>query len=204
MSGAHSALQDQISLSPAAAAGPTKGRAASVPMSWGIVMLTRTGAAVAALCMIVISCGTARAQDLARAIIGDWRVVSIETKEVASGKVTRPLGDRLTGTFIFTPGGRFSGMVFRADRKAPEGADATEAERVALFNSLVAYNGSYRTDGDKLVMTIESSHIQSWNGANRVLTIEIDGARLTGRSAPLKAASTGLEVIAENVWERLE
>jgi hypothetical protein len=167
-------------------------------------MLTRIATVVAALCMIFISSGTGRAQDLATAIIGVWKVVSIETKEVASGKVTRPLGDQLTGTFVFTRGGRFSGMVFRADRKAPEGANATEPERVALFNSLVAYNGSYRIDGDKLVMTIESSHIQSWNGTNRVLTIGINGTRLTGRSAPLKAASTGLEVIAENVWERLE
>ena len=167
-------------------------------------MLSRSATVVAALCLVLISSGAGRAQDLATSIVGVWKVVSIETKEVASGKVTRPLGDQLAGTFVFTRGGRFSGMVFRADRTPPAGANATEPERVALFNSLVAYNGSYRIDGDKLVMTIESSHIQSWNGTNRVLTVEINGTRLTGRSAPLKAASTGLEVVAENVWERLE
>jgi hypothetical protein len=95
-------------------------------------------------------------------------------------------------------------MVFSANRKAPAVANATEAERLALFNSLVAYNGVYRTEGDRLTMTIESSHIQSWNGLDRILTLQINGTKLTGRSAPLKAASTGLEVIAENVWERLE
>lgn len=167
-------------------------------------MLSRTATVVTALCLIFLSTKAGRAQDLATAIVGVWKVVSIETKEVASGRVTRPLGDQLTGTFVFTRGGRFSGMVFRADRAPPASANATEPERVALFNSLVAYNGSYRIDGDKLVMTIESSHIQSWNGTNRVLTIDINGTRLTGRSAPLKAASTGLEVVAENVWERLE
>ena len=143
-------------------------------------------------------------QNPASDIVGVWKVVSIETKEVQSGKVTRPLGDQLTGTFTFTRGGNFSGMVFRTDRKPPVAPNATEAERVALFNSLVAYNGTYRTEGDKLVMKIENSHIQSWNGTERILTIEIGGRRLTGRSAPLKAASTGLEVVAENVWERLE
>ena len=146
----------------------------------------------------------ASGQDLAAAIVGVWKVMSIETKEVQSGKVTRPLGDQLTGTFMFTRGGNFSGMVFRTDRKPPVAPNATEAERVALFNSLVAYNGTYRTEGDKLVMKIENSHIQSWNGTERTLTLEISGRRLTGRSAPLKAASTGLEVVAENVWERLE
>ena len=154
-------------------------------------MLSRIVTVAAALCLIFISSSAGRAQDLATAIIGVWKVVSIETKEVASGKVRRPLGDQLAGTFVFTHGGRFSGMVFRADRKSPEGANATEPERLALFNSLVAYNGSYRIDGDKLVMTIENSH--------RVLTIAINGTRLIGRSAPLKVASTGLEVVAENV-----
>jgi len=143
-------------------------------------------------------------QNPASNIVGVWKVMSIETREVQSGRVTRPLGDQLTGTFTFTRGGNFSGLVFRTDRKPPLAPNATDAERVALFNSLVAYNGTYRTEGDKLVMKIENSHIQSWNGTERTLTIEISGRRLTGRSAPLKAASTGLDVVAENVWERLE
>jgi len=143
-------------------------------------------------------------QNLASDIVGVWKVVSIETKEVQSGKVTRPLGDQLTGTFTFTRGGNFSGMVFRTDRKPPVAPNATDAERVALFNSLVAYNGTYRTEGDKLVMKIENSHIQSWNGTERTLTIEVSGRRLAGRSAPLKVASTGLDVVAEKVWVRLE
>jgi len=154
--------------------------------------------------LIFLSPSILQAQDLASAIVGVWKVVSIETKEVASGKVTRPLGGQLSGTFVFTPGGRFSGMVFNDNRKSPATANATEAERLALFNSLVAYNGVYRMEGDKLVMKIDNSHIQSWNGLDRSLTIQISGKKLTGRSAPLKAASTGLEVVAENVWERLE
>ena len=146
----------------------------------------------------------ALAQDLAQTIVGAWKLVSLETKEVQSGKVSRPMGDKVTGAFVFTKGGHFSGIVVRGDRKAPEGPNATEAERVALFNSLVAYHGTYRTDGNKLIMKIENSHIQSWNGTERVLSVEISGTRLTGRSAPLRAASTGLEVVAENVWERIE
>jgi len=161
--------------------------------------------------MLILVCGlvfqypaAARAQDLSQMLVGAWKLVSLETREVHSGKISRPMGDQVRGAFVFTKGGHFSGMVFRGDRKTPEGSNATEAERLALFNSLVAYHGTFRTEGNKLIMKIENSHIQSWNGAERVLTIEINGSRLTGRSAPLKAASTGLEVVAENVWERLE
>jgi hypothetical protein len=147
---------------------------------------------------------SAPAQDLAQTLVGVWKLVSLETREVQTGKVSRPMGNQVTGAFVFTKGGHFSGMVFRGDRKTPEGPNASEAERLALFNSLVAYHGTYRTEGNKLIMKIANSHIQSWNGTERVLTVEVNGSRLTGRSAPLKAASTGLEVVAENVWERLE
>jgi hypothetical protein len=147
--------------------------------------------------------GPAHAQELATSIVGVWKVLSIETKEVGSGKAVRPLGE-VTGTFVFTRHGRFSGMVFSADRKAPATAAATEAEKAALFNSMVAYNGVYRVEGNKLNLTIENSHIQSWNGTQRSFTVELIGARVTGTTSPLKAATTGLEVFAEFIWEKIE
>jgi len=165
-------------------------------------MLSRV-AFIAVLCSLLLSAGNARAQDIASAIVGVWKVLSVETKEINSGKAVRPLGD-VMGTFVFSPGGHFSGMVFSANRKGPADPNATEAERVALFNSMVAYNGVYRTEGNKLDLTIDNSHIQSWNGTQRLFTVELAGARLTGRTAPLKAATTGLDVFAEFIWEKLE
>jgi hypothetical protein len=147
--------------------------------------------------------GAVRAQDLQSTIAGVWKVTSIETREVVSGSAVRPLGD-VTGTFAFTRGGRFSGMVFSINRKAPVASNATDAERVALFNSMVAYSGVYQVSGNKLILMIENSHIQSWNGTQRSFTIEINGTRVTGRTSPLKAATTGLDVFAEFIWERIE
>ena len=98
--------------------------------------------------------------------------------------------------YVHTWGPLF-GMVFSVNRKAPAAANATEAERVALFNSMVAYNGVYQIDGNKLILTIDNSHIQSWNRTQRPLTVEISGTRLMGKSAPLKASTTGLDVFAE-------
>jgi hypothetical protein len=169
---------------------------------WDLGMLSHA-AFLAALCSMLLSAGNARAQDVASAIVGVWKVLSLETKEVNSGKAVRPLGD-VVGTFAFSRGGHFSGMVFSANRKGPAAPNATEAERVALFNSMVAYNGVYRTDGNKLDLTIDNSHIQSWNGTQRLFTVEVSGTRLTGRTAPLKAATTGLDVFAEFIWEKLE
>jgi len=169
---------------------------------WALGILSRI-AFLAALCPVLLPAGDVRAQDLASTIVGVWKVLSVETKEVDSGKAVRPLGD-VIGTFVFTRGGRFSGMVFSVNRKAPAAPNATEAERVALFNSMVAYNGVFRIDSNKLDLTIDNSHIQSWNGTQRLFTVELRGTRLTGRTAPLKAATSGLDVFAEFIWEKVE
>ena len=102
------------------------------------------------------------------------------------------------------PWGPFFRHGFSVNSTAPAAANATEAERAALFTSIVAYNGVYRIEGDKLRLMIDNSHIQSWNGTERPITFDISGTRLTGRTAPYKAATTGLDVFAEVIWEKLE
>jgi hypothetical protein len=67
-----------------------------------------------------------------------------------------------------------------------------------------AYSGHYRVEGKKLVITIEDSSIQSWNGTTRVINIELKGGKLTGTSEPFKSLITGADVVAVIGWERLE
>jgi hypothetical protein len=140
----------------------------------------------------------------ASSIAGVWKVANVETREVATGKVSRPFGDHPTGTFIFTAGGQMIGMQYAANRKVPAGPNPTEGERAALFSSMSAYSGRYHLEGKKLLITIEDSSIQSWNGTTRTLDIEVDGKKLTGTSEPFKSLISGADVIAVVTWERLE
>jgi len=156
------------------------------------------------LCLAVVLPKAVNAQASPSAIVGVWRVTSVETREVASGRVVRPFGDHPTGTFVFTHGGRMVGMQFASNRKAPAGPNATEAERAALLSSMSAYSGTYRVEGKQLVMVIEDSSIQSWNGSTRTINIDIHGTKLTGTSESFRSLVTGLEVVAVIAWERLE
>ena len=158
----------------------------------------------AMLWLAALHCLPAIAQTPTPSVVGIWRVVSVETRELASGKIARPFVDRPTGTFVFSPGGRMLGMQYATDRKAPATANATEAERAALLSSMSAYSGTYRVEGAKLIITIEDSSIQSWNGTKRVINFETDGKRLTGTSEPFKGLITGQDVVAVITWERLE
>ena len=96
------------------------------------------------------------------------------------------------------------GMQYAENRQAPATSSATDAERAALFSSMSAYSGRYRVEGRKLVIAIEDSSIQSWNGTTRVLNIEIDGNRLRGTSEPFRSLVSGADVVAVVTWERLE
>ncbi len=95
-------------------------------------------------------------------------------------------------------------MQFATDRKAPVTPNPTEAERAALWTSMSAYSGTYRLEGNKLIVLIENSSIQSWNGTKRIINIETDGKKLIGTSEPFKSLVTGLDVVAAVRWERLE
>lgn len=153
---------------------------------------------------LLLGIAPAFAQVAPASLVGVWRVTSVETREIASGKVVRPFGDRPTGTFMFTAGGRMMGMQYATDRKPPQTSNASEAERAALLSSMSAYSGTYRLDGAKLVISIEDSSIQSWNGTKRTINIEVDGRSLTGTSDPFKSLITGQEVVAVIRWERIE
>lgn len=144
------------------------------------------------------------AQGPAKTVTGVWKVTAVETREVVSGKIVRPFGDRPTGTFIFTPGGRMVGMQYAGNRKAPAASNPTDAERAALHASMSAYSGRYRVDGRKVLIDIEDSSIQSWNGTARVINVDIDGSRMVGTSEPFRSLITGLDVVAVIAWERLE
>jgi hypothetical protein len=144
------------------------------------------------------------AQDTSTAIVGVWRVVDVQTREVVSGKTVHPFGEHPSGSFVFTQGGHMSGMQFASDRRAASGANATESERAALFSSMTAYSGTYRVEGRKVVISVENSSVQSWNGTQRVLNVDIAGARLTGTSEVFRSLITGLDVVGVITWEKVE
>jgi Lipocalin-like domain len=50
-----------------------------------------------------------------------------------------------------------------------------------------AYSGTYRVEGNKLIVSIKNSSIESWNGTDRIPTLEFKGKTVTGTSAPFKS-----------------
>lgn len=107
-------------------------------------------------------------------IIGTWKLVSYNT-ELKDGSVNRPLfGTNPIGFMIFTADKRMMVVAEAENRKPPQ----KDEDRAALLRTMFAYTGSYRIDGDKMIVKVDSSWNGVWNGTEQVRFFRRDGNRL--------------------------
>ena len=107
-------------------------------------------------------------------IVGIWRLVSFEREYQATGEREDTRGKNPTGYIIFTPEGRMAVVITNEGRKAPN----TDQDRAGLFNSLVAYTGRYRVDGDKWITTVDVSANPALVGTEQTRSFRVTGDRL--------------------------
>ena len=70
-------------------------------------------------------------------------------------------------------------VITNEGRKAPN----TDQDRAGLFNSLVAYTGRYRVDGDKWITTVDVSANPALVGTEQTRTFQVTGDRLQEMTA---------------------
>jgi hypothetical protein len=166
--------------------------------------MKRTLFAASILVPLLAGAQPATAQELALQIVGVWKTTGLVTKEVVSGKTVHPLGERLSGYFIFAKGGHFAFINVGADRKAPATANPTDAERVDLHKTATFGSGIYRVEGNKIVARFDTSWHHAWTDTERQIAVEITANTLTTTSAPFKSSLTGVSVVSIGTYERAE
>jgi hypothetical protein len=107
-------------------------------------------------------------------IVGVWRLVSFEREYQATGEREYPMGKAPTGYILFLPEGRMAVIITGEGRTAP----TTDQDRAGLLNSLVAYTGRYRVDGDKWITTLDVSANPAWVGTEQTRSFRVTGERL--------------------------
>lgn len=112
-------------------------------------------------------------------IEGTWRLVSFEREYQATAEREYPMGRSPTGYILFLPEGRMTVVITADGRKAP----TTDQDRAELYNSLVAYTGKYRIDGDKWVTTVDVSANPAWVGTEQTRTFRVTANRLQEMTA---------------------
>ena len=151
------------------------------------------------LVLFLIAVQPSFADDRAK-ILGTWRIVSYEWETQATGEREPIMGKNPTGYIIFTPEGRMMAIITGEGRKAP----TTDQDRAGLLNSMVAYTGMYRLEGDKYITKLDVAWHPARVGTELVRFFRFDGDRLQVMSAWMKSLNRPELGMVRNIitWER--
>ena len=137
--------------------------------------------------------------DLA-SLVGSWRLLSTTATFTDTGEQVETFGPNPSGRMVLTPGGRITFLIARSNRQPP----TNDAERAALYNSMISYTGKVRLDApDRFITTVDVSLIPSEVGIEKLRLFSVDGDRLTIRLPENRSRfGEGRMTVSELVWVR--
>ncbi|MBB3319023.1 hypothetical protein FHT76_006382 [Rhizobium sp. BK176] len=124
-------------------------------------------------------------------------MISWTRRAVATGMVTNAMGPDPVGYLSYHPDGRVMAVVVSRERPAIKGEVPTDAEKVALFDSMLAYAGTYTFENGRVVHHVDASWNPAWGVSDLIRPFSIDGNRLKISGAPGVDPKTGEEVVYE-------
>jgi lipocalin-like protein len=107
-------------------------------------------------------------------VIGIWKLVSHDIEIQATGQKDPAYGRSPTGYAIFTAEGRVMFVLTGEGRRPPQ----TVQDRADLLDSLTAYTGMYRVEGDKWITKVDVAWNPEWVGTEQTRSFKLDGDRL--------------------------
>jgi hypothetical protein len=111
-------------------------------------------------------------------IVGTWRMLSWRRVVAGSGEEADALGPEPFGYINYAPDGRVMVFVLKSARPRPKANPPTPEEKLALFDSLFAYVGSYAVEADRVVHTLDGSWNELWTGTTQIRLLSFEGERL--------------------------
>jgi hypothetical protein len=135
------------------------------------------------------------------ALLGAWRMISWTYEGLGTGEKRDALGPDPRGWIIYTPE-RVMVLVLRNDRQKPIGLVPTSEEKLALYDTMFAYSGTYSVQPDRVIHHIDMSWNGAWTGTDQIRFCRIHGNTLVYTSAPAKNPLDGNEVVHTVTFER--
>ena len=136
---------------------------------------------------------------------GTWRLVSYKRTVLATGETTDIFGKAPHGFISYGRDGRMVVLMVSDKRpKPPDLAKVTDQERVELFQTAIAYGGTYTYDGKTVTHHIDISLNGNWTGTDQVREVKFDGNRLILATHPAPSPVDGKVQTAVLTWEQVQ
>jgi hypothetical protein len=107
-------------------------------------------------------------------LYGVWKLDSFLFEDAQTKGKKGLFGEHPKGFLILLPTGRMAGIVTADGRKVPQ----SDPDRVAAFQSLIAYSGKFRLEGDKFLTRVEVAWNEAWVGTDQARTFKLEGDKL--------------------------
>jgi hypothetical protein len=110
------------------------------------------------------------------------------------------MGKAPKGYFVLTP--TRAVYFFTAENRK---FGTSVADKAALFDTVAGWSGTYRVEGKKLIVKVDASWVELWNGKDQVRNWELSGNRLTLTSDPQPyPRDPSKTFFPQQVWEKVE
>jgi len=136
-------------------------------------------------------------------IYGTYKLISTSQKVVATGEIVTLATEQ--GFINYGRDGRMLVIITRGVRPKPETFNKmTTQDRVALFDSMTAYAGTFKFDGKTLEHNVDISWNEMFTGTTQIREVTRDGERLSISTRPQPSARDGRMSITTLVWEKVK
>jgi len=131
----------------------------------------------------------------AKDLVGTWRLV--DWRALRNGEANGfPMGEDAEGQIIYSAEGRMAAFLMRSDfGDRPKGTHPDP-------DSFIAYGGTFRTEGDKVIHDVLYASIPHWIGNPLVRTIVPKDGDVLLNTAPERSKS-GAEYVHQLLWRRI-
>lgn len=147
----------------------------------------------------------AKSGDPSSSLVGTWQVTSFSVLTLETNETTHPAGEHPIGYVQYSPGGHMVTFLSAGNLRQPAGSIYTDAERAVIHKDIFgAYAGTYSVDGNKVVHHVVAGWRPDWVGGDQIRYFELNGKKLTIKSAPLILSQTGKQIVGTLTFERVE
>ena len=119
-----------------------------------------------------------------------------------TGERLDALGADPVGFVSYSDDGRVHAIVVKRDRRVPKSVPPSANEKLALFDSMLAYAGTYTLHDDHVVHHVDASWNQAFTGTDLTRFYKLHGSTLEISAAPAPDPFTGRPVVHRMTFEK--
>lgn len=137
-------------------------------------------------------------------LVGAWRLVSLAAHVVETGQEVTTFGNAPYGYLNYSSDGRMLVLIVKEDRPRVDAlGQMTDVNRITLFNSMIAYGGTFKVEGDRITHNVDISWNENWTGTTQERRFRVEGSRLIITQDP-QVGPDGRRTTAVLTWERVK